>query len=59
MVLISQWKKNKPIAILGNTGSGKSTILSLLTRIHDVNGNSKIKIDGIRIKRFRFKSFKK
>jgi ATP-binding cassette subfamily B protein len=34
------------IAILGKTGSGKSTILSLLTRIHDVSGISKIKIDG-------------
>ena len=37
--------KGETIAILGKTGSGKSTILSLLTRIHDVSGNSKIKID--------------
>ncbi|MEY4834246.1 MAG: hypothetical protein RI980_361 [Bacteroidota bacterium] len=37
--------KGETIAILGKTGSGKSTILSLLTRIHDVTGSSKIKID--------------
>lgn len=37
--------KGETIAILGKTGSGKSTILSLLTRIHDVTGISKIKID--------------
>lgn len=39
--------KGETIAILGKTGSGKSTILSLLTRIHDVSGSSKIKIDDI------------
>ena len=38
--------KGETIAILGKTGSGKSTILSLLTRIQDVSGISKIKIDG-------------
>ena len=38
--------KGETIAIFGKTGSGKSTILSLLTRIHDVSGISKIKIDG-------------
>ena len=37
--------KGETIAILGKTGSGKSTILSLITRIHDVSGISKIKID--------------
>jgi ATP-binding cassette subfamily B multidrug efflux pump len=38
--------KGETVAIMGKTGSGKSTILSLLTRIHDVSGYSKIKIDG-------------
>jgi ATP-binding cassette, subfamily B, multidrug efflux pump len=38
--------KGETIAFLGKTGAGKSTILSLLTRIHDVSGISKIKIDG-------------
>ncbi|WP_353148648.1 ABC transporter ATP-binding protein [Flavobacterium sp.] len=37
--------KGETIAILGKTGAGKSTILSLLARIHDVEGISKIKID--------------
>jgi ATP-binding cassette subfamily B multidrug efflux pump len=37
--------KGETIAILGKTGAGKSTILSLLARIHDVVGISKIKID--------------
>ena len=38
-------EKGETVAIMGKTGSGKSTILSLLTRIHDVTGESKIKID--------------
>ena len=38
--------KGETVAIMGKTGSGKSTILSLLTRIHDVTGTSKIKIDS-------------
>ena len=37
------------LAILGKTGSGKSTILSLITRLYDVN-NGKIEIDNIPIK---------
>jgi len=37
--------KGETIAILGKTGAGKSTILSLLARIHDLVGISKIKID--------------
>ena len=37
--------KGETVAIMGKTGAGKSTILSLLTRIHDVTGNSKIQID--------------
>ena len=37
------------LAILGKTGSGKSTILSLITRLYDVN-NGKIEMDGVPIK---------
>lgn len=44
--------KGETVAILGKTGSGKSTILSLLTRIHDVSGNSKIKIDNHNLTEF-------
>ncbi|MCZ8090672.1 ABC transporter ATP-binding protein [Flavobacterium sp.] len=38
-------KKGETLAVLGKTGSGKSTILSLITRMYDIkNGN--ILIDG-------------
>lgn len=39
----------KTLAILGRTGSGKSTIAQLLNRFYDVE-NGEIKIDGINIK---------
>lgn len=38
-------KKGETLAILGKTGSGKSTILSLLSRLYDVS-DGKITIDG-------------
>ncbi len=38
-------KIGQTLAILGKTGSGKSSILSLLTRMYDVK-NGKIQIDG-------------
>lgn len=38
-------KSGQTLAILGKTGSGKSSILSLLTRMYDVK-NGKIQIDG-------------
>ena len=37
--------KGETLAILGKTGSGKSTILSLITRMYDIE-NGSIKIDG-------------
>ena len=42
--------KGETLAILGKTGSGKSTILSLISRLYDVN-NGQILIDGIDIKK--------
>ena len=38
-------KSGQTLAILGKTGSGKSSILSLLTRMYDVK-NGKIQMDG-------------
>lgn len=40
------------LAILGTTGSGKSTIINLLPRFYDVN-SGKILIDGIDIRKFK------
>ncbi|NEU05135.1 ABC transporter ATP-binding protein [Clostridium senegalense] len=40
---------NKKLAIVGKSGSGKSTILSLILRLYDYD-NGDIKIDGISIK---------
>ena len=45
-----QVKKGETLAILGNTGSGKSSILSLILRQFDVD-KGKILIDGIDIKK--------
>ena len=38
-------EKGKTLAIIGKTGSGKSTIMSLISRLYDVN-QGKITIDG-------------
>lgn len=43
-------KKGQTVAILGPTGSGKSTLVGLLPRLYDNQGGS-IKIDGIDVKK--------
>lgn len=44
-----QIKKGQTVALVGQSGSGKSTIANLLTRFYDVNDGT-ISIDGINIK---------
>ena len=50
-------KKGETIAIVGPTGSGKSTIVQLLPRLFDIQKGS-IKIDGQSIKEYTQKSLK-
>jgi subfamily B ATP-binding cassette protein MsbA len=49
--------KGKTIALVGQSGSGKSTIANLLTRFYDVNEGS-IKIDGTDIKNWNIHSLR-
>ncbi len=49
--------KGKTVALVGQSGSGKSTIANLLTRFYDVQQGN-IKIDGIDIKDFNLQSLR-
>ena len=49
--------KGQTIALVGQSGSGKSTIANLLTRFYDVN-NGSISIDGTDIKDVELKSLR-
>jgi ABC-type multidrug transport system fused ATPase/permease subunit len=49
-------KKDKITAIVGASGSGKSTIVDLLLRLYDVSGSG-IYIDNIDIKQYDIESF--
>ncbi len=49
--------KGKTIALVGQSGSGKSTIANLLTRFYDVQEGT-IKIDGVDIKDMKLKSLR-
>ncbi|WP_316636346.1 ABC transporter ATP-binding protein [uncultured Flavobacterium sp.] len=52
-----QIKKGQTVALVGQSGSGKSTIANLLTRFYDVN-NGTISIDGINIKDMNLQSLR-
>ncbi len=49
--------KGQTVALVGQSGSGKSTIANLLTRFYDVNEGS-IQIDGIDIKKLNLESLR-
>lgn len=49
--------KGKTVALVGQSGSGKSTIANLITRFYDVNEGS-ITIDGIDIKNLKIASLR-
>jgi len=49
--------KGQTIALVGKSGSGKSTIVNLITRFYDVNKGS-INIDGVNIKEISLKSLR-
>jgi len=50
--------QGKTLAILGNTGSGKSTIINLIARLYDV-GIGEILIDGVNIKSLNLNNLRK
>ncbi|MFC0776531.1 ABC transporter ATP-binding protein [Flavobacterium sp. HJSW_4] len=52
-----QIKKGQTVALVGQSGSGKSTIANLLTRFYDVNDGA-ISIDGINIKDMNLQSLR-
>jgi len=52
-----QVKKGQTVALVGQSGSGKSTIANLLTRFYDVNDGA-ISIDGINIKDMNLQSLR-
>ncbi|HJR99887.1 MAG TPA: ABC transporter ATP-binding protein [Flavobacterium sp.] len=52
-----QIKKGQTVALVGQSGSGKSTIANLLTRFYDVNEGS-IAIDGTNIKDINLQSLR-
>lgn len=50
-------KKGDTVAILGKTGSGKSTILDLIARLYDVT-DGEILVDDVSIKKLNLKSLR-
>ncbi len=50
-------KKNETLAIVGNSGGGKSTLVSLLPRFYDIKSGS-IEFDSIDIKKYSLKSLR-
>lgn len=49
--------KNETIAIVGNSGGGKSTLVNLIPRFYDIKSGS-ITIDGVDIRKYSIKSLR-
>lgn len=49
--------KNETLAIVGNSGGGKSTLVNLIPRFYDVTSGS-IKIDGVDIREYSIESLR-
>lgn len=49
--------KNETLALVGNSGGGKSTVVNLISRFYDVKSGS-IEIDGIDLRRFDLQSLR-
>ncbi len=49
--------KNETLAIVGNSGGGKSTLVNLLPRFYDIKSGS-IKFDGVDIREYSIKSLR-
>ncbi|MCH6267021.1 ABC transporter ATP-binding protein [Neobacillus citreus] len=52
-----QVKKGETIALVGMSGGGKSTLVSLIPRFYDVT-NGRITLDGVDIRQFRVQSLR-
>ncbi len=50
-------QKGKTIALVGSSGAGKSTMVDLIPRFHDVTGGE-ILIDGVNIRSYQIKSLR-
>ena len=48
-------KKGETVALVGNSGGGKSTLVNLIPRFFDVTGG-KITIDGVDVKNYKIKN---
>lgn len=51
-------QKGQTVAIIGRTGSGKSTLMNLLLRLYDYSAGS-IKIDGVELKKIQKKHLRR